>query len=243
MCVCILQNLIELEKFRKLATKHNRVDLPVVSCNEIKTKIPFFSLNEFLNESIKNLKESQKRKQIYLIGEWAKISLFLIYRESQFIDNTDDVSCHARHGSLSESFDTCHGDCSYDRQILTFFELARNPEFDFDFGSSFLERLKGSIGLLHDQFLSILWILVINFNSKLLIFKVNLNLKSFKQKIQKINEICTQNTETLKNTEEISKDSAAIWWKLRKFLDFELLNLCNELSEEMFSNISVITLF
>lgn len=165
-----------------------------------------------LSESIKYLREAQTRKLTYSIREWAKISLNFMFNKS-----------------FKESCDS---------ELLEMFELARNPIFEGDFSKI---ELKGSIGLIHDQFLSVLWILVVTNDSKLLMFRVSANTPNFIKNVQRIHEICAQNTETLRNTKEIAKDPErkAQWWKLRKSLDSELMALCNELNDDMFSCLSV----
>lgn len=204
--------MIELEKFRN---EIKAFSISSISCNGILIKNHQNSLiqSSLLSKSITHLREAQKQNLTYCLGEWAKVSLFLTFIKS-----------------LKEPCDL---------ELLEFFELSRNPKC-FNVSSS-LERIKGSIGIIHDQFLSILWIMIITIDSKLLLFKVNINIKSFTQKIKKLHELCSQNTESLRNTTEISKDTCkkSDWWKLRKSLDSELLLLCSELNDEMFSYLSV----
>ena len=212
--------MIELDKVRqqiKTAFQAPTSQYPIV-CNGIKIKsfedlIYDKTLSENLKRSLEHLKNAQNQKLTYCISEWAKISLFFMFQNSFY-----------------ESFDS---------ELLNLFELARNPNISFK--NNFSSRMKGSIGLLHDQFLSILWIFVVTFDSKLVVFKLNLNMKSFKEKVQKIHEICAQNTDSLRNTTEIAKDSEkkAQWWKLRKTLDVELISMCSELDDEIFSYSSV----
>lgn len=185
-----------------------------VACNGIRIKSSTESrTSSLLLQSMKQLRDAQSLKLTYFISEWAKISLFLMMNKSF------QVPC--------------------DSELLELFELSRNPSFEGNFSNI---KLAGSIGLLHDQFLSILWILVVTADSKLLMFGASLNMKSFTSKMQRIHEICAQNTESLRNTTEISKDSEkkANWWKLRRSLDAELIGLCNELNDDMFSGFSVI---
>ena len=186
-----------------------------IACNGI--KVNSLSCEKVLNENLENaskfLKTSQNQKLFYCSLEWAKISLFLTF-----------------HKSLKY-------DC--DLEILNLFEMARNPncnEVNLQ-----VSRLKGSIGLLHDQFLSLLWIMIISTDSKVLLFKINLKDLNFTGKLQKLCEICSQNTDTLKNTKDIAQDpeKKSKWWKLRKFLDSELTVLCNDINEDLFSNLAV----
>ena len=210
--------MIELDKIRQeIKTVFKVPKTYHVSCNGIKINnfkdsIIEKIVKDNLKRSLEHLKKAQSQKIGYYISEWAKISLFFIF-----------------YKSLQESCDS---------ELFDLFELARNPNYC---GKVCLSRLKGSIGILKDQFLSILWIMVINFDSKLLLLKLNIDKSNFTGKIQKIHEICSQSTESLRNTNEIGKDAGkkAQWWKLRKSLDSELISLCSDLNEEIFSNSSV----
>ncbi len=202
--------MIELDQFRRKINKEFQCS---IACNGIKIKNDKeFRTDSLLSESIKYLREAQTRKLNYSIREWAKISLNFMFNKS-----------------VKESCDS---------ELLEMFELARNPNFEGDFSEI---EFKRSIGLIHDQFLSVLWILVVTNDSKLLLFRVSANTPNFIKKVQRIHEICAQNTETLRNTTEIAKDPErkAQWWKLRKSLDSELMALCNELNDDMFSCLSV----
>lgn len=188
-----------------------------ISCNGIKIKNFKDSMNaieESLKLSIENLKKAQSQKTSYSVSEWAKICLFFKF-----------------HKSFQESCDS---------ELLKLFEVARNPN---TCGNVCLNRLKGTIGILQDQFLSIIWIMVVTCDSKLLLLKLNIEKHNFASKVQKIHDICAQNTESLRNTTEIANDSGkkAQWWKLRKSLDSDLISLCSELNDELFSHASVIT--
>lgn len=189
-----------------------------ITCNGIKIKNFKDSMTDKLIKenfklSMENLKKAQDQKVSYSISEWAKISLFFMF-----------------HKSLQES-------CDY--ELLRLFEVARNPN---TCENVCLTRLKGSIGILQDQFLSIIWIMVVTCDSKLFLLKLNIDKQKFASKVQKIHEICAQNTDSLRNTTEIAKDSEkkAQWWKLRKSLDSDLISLCSELNDELFSQASVI---
>lgn len=177
-------------------------------------------LEDLLLQSLNFLEVVQNQKNCYCIGEWAKISLFLKFLWSQ---------CKFQN---------------FDLELLNLFELARNPSTKIDPDLT-VKHCKGSIGLLHDQMLSILWILVVSFDSRVIMFRINLNLDSFTHKIQQIHEICAQNTESLRNTKEIALDSdkKAQWWKLRRNLDKELIAICSKLDDELFSNLNVTYLF
>lgn len=210
-----------MDKFRQQirATLNAPTSQCSMSCNGIKIKrfkdyMVEKLLKDNLKRSLEHLNRAQNLKLAYCISEWAKICLFFMF-----------------HNSLQESFDS---------EVLDLFELARNPNFC---GTVCLSRLKGLIGMLQDQFLSILWIIIVNFDSKILLFKVNIDGLNFTRKIQKIHEICAQNTDSLRNTNEIAKDSGkkAQWWKLRKSLDSELISICSDLNEELFSQSSVQT--
>jgi len=205
---------MELERARNQIRRDFSSRFPI-SCNGIKVTDLVFEndLNEILEKASNFLKASQNQKLFYCSSEWAKISLFFTF-----------------HKSLRD-------DC--DLELLNLFEMARNPNYNRV--NLQVYRLKGSIGLLHDQFLSILWIMIISMDSKLTLFKINLNSPNFIGKLQKIHEICSQNTDTLKNTKEIAQDpeKKLKWWKLRKSLDSELTALCNEINEDLFSNLSV----
>lgn len=207
-----------MDKFRQQIKKEYQAQCSSsIACNGIRIKISKELRTESsLFESLENLKEAQTRKLTYCIGEWAKISLFLMFNKS-----------------FNEICDS---------ELLELFELARNPSFE---GNLSKIKLKGSIGLIHDQFLSILWILVVTVDSKMLFFKMHINMGNFTKKVQRLLEICAQNTETLRNTTEIANHSEmkAQWWKLRKSLDTELMTLCDELGDNMFSCLSVRTLF
>ena len=215
--------MIELDKIRqqiKTAFQFSTSQYNI-SCNGIKIKSFKDSIidklvNDNLKRSLEHLKKAQSQKMAYCVSEWAKISLFFVF-----------------HKSFQEQ-ESC------DSELFDLFELARNPNYC---GKVCLSRLKGSIGILKDQFLSILWIMVINFDSKLLLLKLNIDKSNFTGKIQKIHEICSQSTESLRNTNEIGKDAGkkAQWWKLRKSLDSELISLCSDLNEELFSHSSVKT--
>ena len=175
-------------------------------------------LQDLLLQSLKFLKVVQNQKNCYCIGEWAKIALFLKFSWSQY------------------KFEN-----NFDLELLNLFELARNPSIQIDSNLT-VKHCKGSIGLLHDQMLSILWILVVSFDSRVILFRINLNLDSFTRKIDQIHEICAQNTESLRNTKEIALDAdkKAQWWKLRRNLDEELIAVCSKLDDELFSNLTVI---
>lgn len=188
-----------------------------ISCNGI--KINSFKdsnmdrlIKENLKLSLENLKKAQSQKMSYCTSEWAKICLFLKF-----------------YLSFQESCDS---------EVLELFELARNTN---TCGTICLSRLKGSIGILQDQLLSIIWIMVVNFDSKLLLLKLNINGTALNLKVKKLHEICAQNTDSLRNTTEIAKDAGkkAQWWKLRKSLDSDLISLCSELNEDLFSHSSV----
>lgn len=205
---------MELEKIRDMIRRDFPSKFPVV-CNGIKVNNLVFEAAD-LNEKASNfLKASQRQKNVYCSSEWAKISLFLTFHKS------------LRH------------DCDCDSELLNLFEMARNPNYNET--SLQVNRLKGSIGLLHDQLLSVLWIMIISLDSKIILFKINLNIPNFMEKLQKIHEICSQNTDTLKNTKEIGVDpeKKAKWWKLRKSLDSELSALCHEINEDLFANLAV----
>lgn len=187
-----------------------------ISCNGIKFKsCSGLRLYQIINDNISNtlgkLKESQDRKLSYCTSEWAKLTLFYMF-----------------HKSFHESCDSA---------ILNLFELGRNPNSR----NVSVKELKGTVGLLQDQFLSILWVLVVTLDARLLLFKVNVDKTAVSRKIQRIHEICAQNTDSLRNTNEIAKDSAkkAQWWKLRKSLDSELISICSDLNEDLFSSVSV----
>ena len=205
---------MELERVREQIRLNFSSQIPI-ACNGIKVNNLTFErvLNEIHGRALKFLKEAQNQKLFYCLSEWSKICLFLTF-----------------HKSLRT-------DCDF--ELLKHFEMARNPNY-FEENVN-IKRLKGSIGLLHDQFLSILWIMVITVDSKLLLFKININVPNFIGKLQKIHEICSQNTESLKNTKGIAQDheKKSEWWKLRKSLDSELVALCNEINEDLFSNLSV----
>jgi len=211
--------LIELDKIRQeIKTVFKVPKTYHVSCNGIKINnfkdsIIEKIVKDNLKRSLEHLKKAQSQKIGYYISEWAKISLFFIF-----------------YKSLQESCDS---------ELFDLFELARNPTNYC--GNVCLNRLKGSIGILKDEFLSILWIIIINFDSKILLFKINIDELNFKVKIQKIHEICSQNTDSLRNTNEIGKDEIkkVKWWKLRKSLDSQLISICSDLNEEIFSNSSV----
>ena len=185
-----------------------------ILCNGIMSKE--FKTEYFIDEnlitSMENLKKAQNQKMVYYVSEWAKISLFLTF-----------------HKSLTNACDM---------ELLNLFELARNPN---NCGTVCLNALKGSVGMLQDQFLSIFWIFVVTCDSKLLILKLNIDQPKFASKLQKLHKICAQNTDSLRNTAEIAKDleKKAQWWKLRKSLDAELFSLCSELNEDLFNHASV----
>lgn len=208
---------MELEKIREKIRRDFPSQFPVV-CNGIKVENLVFEadINESLEKASIFLKASQNQKNGYCLSEWAKISLFLTF-----------------HKSLRKECDS---------ELLNLFEMARNPNYNDE--NLQVSRLKGSIGLLHDQFLSILWIMIISMDSKLLLFRINLNASKFMDKLQKVHEICSQNTDTLKNTKDIAQDpeKKTKWWKLRKSLDSELATLCNEINEDLFSNLAVLRL-
>ena len=185
-----------------------------ISCNGIKLKsLKDSQIELFLAESLEKLESSQTHKLPYCTSEWAKLSLFLMFQKSQH-DNVD-------------------------LELLNLFELSRNStNCSLNFN---INRLNGSIGFLHDQFLSILWILIVTLDSKILIYKLKLEVTAFSSKLNQIHDICSKNTETLKNTMEIVNDSVkkAEWWKLRKSLDAQLTSTCADLNDVLFSNLSV----
>lgn len=210
--------MIELDKIRQKIRCNFQSQIQV-ACNGIKVKnLKNESvLDELYGNSLKYLKECRERNLVYCVSEWSKICLLLTFHKSLFYD------------------------CDYDLELLNLFESARNPN-NFASNHNHLNRLKGSIGLLHDQFLSIFWIMVVTIDSKLILFRINLNVPEFNRKLRRIHQICAQNTDSLRNTKEIAQDpeKKSNWWILRKSLDSDLKALCDELDEDLFSNISVI---
>lgn len=205
---------MELENIRNEIKKVFNSQFPI-ACNGIKVNNIIYEkdLNELLEKSQRLLNECKNQNLTYCLSEWSKVCLFLNF-----------------HKSLQY-------DC--DSELLRLFETARNPN---DLHKNInVNRLKGSIGLLHDQFLCILWVMIITVDSKLLLFKININVPNFTGKLQKIHEICSQNTDSLKNTREIAQDpeKKSKWWKLRKSLDTELTRICNELNDDLFNGLSV----
>lgn len=205
---------MELEKFRIQIRTRILLQSPI-TCNGVRHCESSTSDSSVmrLDQALRHLKLAQEHLSSYYVGEWAKICLLLQY-ELSFT-----VPC--------------------DSQLLILFELARNCQESGD--SSDLNRLKGSIGIFHDEFLSILWFLVVTVDSKFLLFKINLNLASFSGQMQKIHEICSNSTDSLRNTMDIANnpEMKAKWWKLRKSLDSELISICAQLNDEMFANVSV----
>jgi len=166
---------------------------------------------------------AQKAKMYYFVGEWAKISLLLTFSLSQFENN-----------SLSTPI-----------KLFELFELSRNPNFEG--GIVNLIAVSGSIGLLFDECLSIFWVLTVSFDAKLVLYKLNIDNETvnISQNITKIHEICSQNTDSLRNTKEIALDSLkkAQWWKLRRALDAELTSVCASLNDYLLSDLSVFFVF
>jgi hypothetical protein len=202
----------------------NRFD---VSCNSIKNTSPIseykktakLELSRLLSESLCALRSAQQSKLFYLISEWAKLSLFLTFCLSQF---DKDSRCT-------------------DLKAFNLFEICRNPNFEIDEPVDF-NLVSGSIGFLFDEVLSIFWVLTVSFDAKLIIFKSKVeNLHKIIQSFNDIADICSQNTESLRNTKEISTDSTkkAQWWKLRRSLDSNLISVCSSLQDDLFTCISV----
>lgn len=169
---------------------------------------------ENLDTAMKFLNTAIEHQSSYFVSEWAKICLFLQFQKSF------SVSC--------------------DNELLRLFELSRvgclSSVENLD-----LKRLKGSIGMLYDEFMSALWVLVVSKDSQLLLFRISLDFATFSGKMQRIHEICSSNTDSLKNTTEIADNSEmkAKWWKLRKSLDSELISICSLLNDEVFAGVSV----
>ncbi len=204
--------MVQLNRIRQeINTSQYSIACNGIKVNSCKDSRYYQIINENISKSLEKLKAAQDRKLSYCTSEWAKLSLFFMFHKS---------------------FHEC---C--DSEILNLFELGRNPNSR----NVSVKELKGSIGLLHDQFLSILWILVVTLDAKLLLFKVNLDKSAVSRKIQRIHEICAQNTDSLRNTDEIAKDAEkkTQWWKLRKSLDSELISLCSDLNDDLFSSVSV----
>lgn len=166
----------------------------------------------------------------YCVGEWAKLLLSLVFTRSMLSDGA-----------------------SLDAQITLYFELARRPEDTSILSSELAHQpedtyipvslaLPGnSLGLVYDQMGQILWVLVSNCESKLIVFRVPRDRRSHQDLLHQLHSICAQNTETLRNTKDIAADDQrrAEWWSLRRRLDAELSVVCDRFSNEFFGSLQV----
>ena len=202
--------MLELERMReriKLIFPGPRNQYPV-SCNGIRFKQASVPSNliEALNVASANIKNAQSRGLYYCLKEWSKVALFIQYH----------ISLHKQS----------------DLELFELFELSRTSQKC----NVNMDNLAGSVGMLFDQFMSVFWIFIISNSGSLTVFMIRIDSQSYMSKLQKLLDICSQNTETLRNTEIVSQcsEKKAQWWKIRKNLDFELSSLCSEFDEELF---------
>lgn len=186
-------------------------------------------LERLMKISSEELKRAQQGKLYYCIGEWAKIVLSLKFIQSAIDDNENNCECA-------------------DLELLKYFELSRRPEYSDSYsfndinqkriseGKSIRSSYSGSVGLLYDQMSSIFWIFIINLQSKLVVIRFPIEIST---QINRLIQITCENTETLRNTRNLDEAQKINWWKTRKSLDFELIQLCQNLSESLFLNFQV----
>lgn len=185
-----------------------------ISCNGIRMtskSVPDNLIKELEVARI-GIKHAEEKGLYYCVREWSKVALFLQYHVSFY------RSC--------------------DSELLELFEQSRTSE-KFTIDSSY--KLAGSVGMLFDQFMSIFWVFIVSSSGSLSVYLIRMGSQSYMSKLQRLQDICSQSTDTLRNSEVVSScsEKKVQWWKTRKNLDAELTLLCSEFDDELFAYIPV----
>jgi len=197
-------------KVRQFYSKNFKTKTNHPLCNGLLLHDNFTDLNLLIESVEKELVLAKTQRLIYCVGEWSKLLLHLYFV---------DTLASGTKGNLWKHF-----------------ELSRRPEdfevIDAHFNAS--NWSEAAIGLLYDHHLETFWII-----SGALVVRVPIDHSQIQNFLKKTQSICSQNSNSLRNTREISddQDKTAEWWRIRKSLDANLNDLCCLMEDAMFSDI------